>query len=89
MVNNKTPTSHYLHQWTTLIQINSAILRKEAYVIYMTVKKLSFYLVDSTITLWSNHLPLERFLQKTLNAKVNNWVTELSEYNIKFKFIKG
>ena len=33
---------------------------------------------------------MKRFLQKTmLNAKVNNWDIELSDFNIKFKFIKG
>ena len=39
--------------------LNWAALTKEAYVIHMAVKKLSFYLVDSTITLWSEHLPLK------------------------------
>ena len=38
----------------------------------------------------SDHLPLNRFLQKTtLNAKVNNWGMELSDYEIRLKFIKG
>ena len=47
-------------------------------------------MADATITLWSDHLPLKRFLQKTaLNAKVNNWRVELSDYDIKFKYIKG
>ena len=32
----------------------------------------------------------KQFLQKaTLNAKVSNWGIELSDYNLKFKFIKG
>ena len=53
--------------------------------IYVAVKKLSFYLTDATITLGSDHLPLKWFLQKTaLNSKVNNWGVELSGYNIKF-----
>ena len=41
---------------------------------YMAVKKLSFYLADAIITLWSDHIPLKQFLQKTtLTAKVNTW----------------
>ena len=56
----------------------------------MAVNILSFYLTDATITLQSDHLPLKHFLQKTtLNAKVNYWRVELSEYTIKFKYIKG
>ena len=32
----------------------------------------------------------EEILQKTtLNAKLNNWGVDLSDYNIKFKLIKG
>ena len=37
----------------------------------------------------SNDLFLKRYIKKqTLNAEVNNWDVELSEYNIQFKFIK-
>ena len=50
--------------------VNFNTLTKEAYAIYVTVKRLSFYLAEAVITLQSNHLPLKRFLQKTiLNAK--------------------
>ena len=56
----------------------------------MSVKKLSFYLADVSITLRSDHLPLGRFLQQTaINAKVKNLSVGLSDYNIKFEFIKG
>ena len=56
----------------------------------MAIKKLSFYLPYTTITLQSEYLPLKLFLQKTtLNSKVNDWRIELSDYNIKFKFING
>ena len=56
-------------------QINWAALTKEAYAIYMSVKKLSFYLTDAEVLLKSDHLPLKKFLQKnTLNNKVNNWL---------------
>ena len=59
-------------------QLNWAALTKEAFAIYMSVKKLSFYLTDAQILLRSDHKPLEKFLLKnTLNSKVNNWAMEL------------
>ena len=71
-------------------QLNLAVLTKEAYAIYMSVKKLSFYLDSAQITLRSNHLPLKKFLEKnTMNAKVNNWAVDLISQNINFEFIAG
>ena len=59
-------------------QLNWATLTKEAYAIYMSVKKLSFYIDTAKITVKSDHLPLKKFLDKnTLNSKVNNWEVEL------------
>ena len=56
----------------------------------MVVKNLYFYLADATVILQSDHLTLKQFLQKlTLNAKVDNWEIGLSDYNTKFKSIKG
>ena len=56
----------------------------------MSVKKLDYYLQDAEIILRSDHLPLRKFSEKkTLNAKVNNWVVEISPYKIKFEYIKG
>ena len=40
-------------------QLNWVVLTKEAYVIYMSVKKLSFYLTDTEITLRTDHLLLK------------------------------
>ena len=71
-------------------QLNWAALMKEAFAIYMSVKKLSFYLTDTQILLRSDHKPLEKFLLKnTLNSKVNNWTMELEAFNIQFDYIKG
>ena len=71
-------------------QLNWAALTKEAFAIYMSVKKLSFYLTDAQILLRSDHKPLEKFLHKnTLNSKVNNWTMELEAFNIEFDYIKG
>ena len=71
-------------------QLNWAALTKEAFAIYMSVKKLSFYLTDAQILLRSDHKPLEKFLLKnTLNSRVNNWAMELEAFNIQFDYIKG
>ena len=42
-------------------QINWATLTKEAYAIYMSIKKLDYYLQDADIILRSDHLPLKNF----------------------------
>ena len=71
-------------------QLNWAALTKEAFAIYMSVKKLLFNLTDVQILLRSDHKPLEKFLLKnTLNSKVNNWAMELEAFNIQFDYIKG
>ena len=72
------------------IQMNWACLTKEAYAIYMSIKKLAYYLEDADITLRSDHLPLKKFLVKNnLNSKVNNWAIEISPFRITFEYIKG
>ena len=54
-------------------QVNWAALTKEAYAIYMSVKKLDYYLKDADTTVRSDHMPLRSFLLKnTKNDKVNN-----------------
>ena len=70
-------------------QLNWAALTKEAYAIYMAVKKLNYYLEDADVTLMSDHLPLKRFLERnTMNTKVNNWAVEISVHRIQFRYIK-
>ena len=71
-------------------QLNWAALTKEAYAIYMSIRKLTYCLEDAEITLRSDHLPLKRFLQRnTLNTKVNNWAVEISPFKITFEYIEG
>ena len=71
-------------------QLNWAALTKEAYAIYVSIKKLTYYLEDAEVTFRSDHLPLKRFLQRnTLNTKVNNWAAEISPFKITFEYIKG
>ena len=60
-------------------QLNWACLTKEVYAIYMSIRKLDYYLVDAEITLRSDHLPLKKFLAKnTLNSKS---ITGLLKYH--------
>ena len=60
------------------------------YAIYLSVRKLSFYLTSADILIRSDHLPLKKFLHKnTRNIKVNNWAVELDTYNLKFEYIQG
>ena len=69
-------------------QLNWATLTKEAYAIYMSVKKISFYIDTAKITVKSDHLPLKKFLEKnTLNSKVKNRAVEVESQNITFEYI--
>ena len=65
-------------------------MTKEAYAIYMTVKKSTFYLTGQEITLRSNHLPLKKLLNhKTPNNTVDNWAVEIESFRINFVHIPG
>ena len=76
---------HHIRKWTI-----SRITIKEAYAIYMSIKKLSFYINTAKITVRSDHLPLKKFLEKnTMNSQVNNWAVELESQNITFEYIPG
>ena len=46
-------------------QLNWATLMKEAYAIYMSIKKLSFYIDTAKITVRSDHLPYRNFWKRT------------------------
>ena len=71
-------------------QLNWAALTKEAYAIYLSVRKLSFYLTSADVLIRSDHLPLKRFLHRnTQNIKVDNWAVELETYSLKFEYIQG
>ena len=71
-------------------QLNWAALTKEAYAIYMSIRRLVFYLADADVTIRCDHLPLKKFLTKqTMNSKVNNWAVELEQFNLKLEWIMG
>ena len=64
-------------------QLNWAALTKEAYAIYMSIRRLSFYVMDAEVLIRCDHLPLKKFLNKqTMNAKVNNWAVELEQFKL-------
>ena len=69
-------------------QLNWAALTKEAYAIYISVRRLSFYVMDAEVTIRSDHLPLKKFLNKqTMNSKVNNWAVELEQFQLHLEWI--
>ena len=71
-------------------QLNWAALTKGAYAIYMSVRRLSFYVTDVEVTIRSDHLPLKKFLNKqTMNSKVNNWAVELEQFRLHLEWIPG
>ena len=71
-------------------QLNWAALTKKAYVIYMSARRLSFYVTDAEVTIRSDHLPLKKFLNKqTMNSKVNNWAFELEQFRLHLEWIPG
>ena len=71
-------------------QLNWAVLTKEAYAIYMSVRKLTFYITGHNIKVKSDHLPLKKNLEKkTLNAKVKNWAMELDQFKFELDWISG
>ena len=71
-------------------QLNWAALTKEAYAIYMSVRRLSFYITGAEVTIRSDHLPLKKFLNKqTMNSKVNNWAVELEQFRLHLEWIPG
>ena len=63
-------------------QLNWAAMTKEAYAIYMTIKKSTFYITGHDVTLRNDSSgPSTSFLkQMTLNNTVNNWAMEIESF---------
>ena len=71
-------------------QINWACLTKEAYAIYMSIKKLMYYLERCRYNFEKWPFTIKEILAKnTLNSKVNNWAIKISPFRITFEYIKG
>ena len=71
-------------------QCNYAALVIEAFAIYRSVKRLSFFLQDAKCTILGDQkIPWEYFKGKRQNNKVNNWSIKLSSYKLETHYIKG
>ena len=83
------PVSFLLHTFTDT-QRRWSTPEQEAYGIYFTIKKWSYYLQGADIIVRNDHKPLARFLNgKNENTKINRWGLELASYNITFEWISG
>ena len=70
-------------------QWNYAALVREAFLIYMPIKRLSFSLQDAECPILCDHKSPEKFLKdQPRNNKVNSWSIEIS-YKLKTEYIKG
>ena len=66
------------------------ITEKEAYTIYKSVKKFTFYITGAKTMVFSDHKPLKNFLEGGMNiTKLDRWSLELQEFYIFLEFTQG
>ena len=71
-------------------QVKWNITEKEAYAIYISVKKFAFYITGAKTTVFSDHKPLKNFFEGGINiTKLDRWSLELQELDISLEFIQG
>ena len=71
-------------------QVKWNITEKEAYAIYRSVKKFTFYITGAKTTVFSDHKPLKNFFEGGMNiTKLDRWSLELQEFDISLEFIQG
>ena len=71
-------------------QVKWNITEKEAYTIYKSVKKFTFYITGANTTVFSDHKPLKIFFKGGMNiTKLDRWSLELQEFDISLEFIRG
>ena len=71
-------------------QVKWNITEKEAYTIYKSVKKFTFYITGAKTTVFSDHKPLKNFFEGGMNiTKLDRWSLELQEFDISLEFIRG
>ena len=71
-------------------QVKWNITEKEAYAIYKSVKKFTFYITGVKTTVFSDHKPLKKFFVGGMNiTKLDRWSLELQEFDISLEFIQG
>ena len=69
-------------------QVKWNITEKEAYAIYKSVKKFTFYITGAKTTVFSDHKPLKNFFERGMNiTKLDRWSLELQEFDISLEFI--
>ena len=56
---------HMLVDYLRVVKLIGLHSLKEAYAIYRSVRKLTYYLEDADVLLRSDHLPLKKFLERT------------------------
>ena len=71
-------------------QVKWNITEKEAYAIYKSVKKFTFYITGARTMVFSDHKPLKNFFEGGMNiTKLDRWSLELEEFDISLEFIQG
>ena len=71
-------------------QVKWNITEKEAYAIYKSVKKFTFYTTGAKTMVFSDHKPLRNFFEGgMIITKLDRWSLELQEFNISLEFIQG
>ena len=80
----------FLSHMFTETQRKWSTTEQEAYGVYYTITKLSYYLQGADIIVRNDHKPLAKFLNgKIAKNKVNRWGLEQATYNITFEWISG
>ena len=71
-------------------QVKWNITGKEAYAIYKSVKKFTFYITGAKTMVFSDHKPLKNFFEGGMNiTKLERWSLGLQEFDISLEFIQG
>ena len=71
-------------------QVKWNITKKEAYAIYKSVKKFTFYITGAKTKVFSDHKLLKNFFEGGMNiTKLDRWSLELHEFDISLEFIQG
>ena len=67
-------------------QVKWNITEKEAYAIYKSVKKFTFYITRAKTMVFSDHKPLKNFFEGGMNiTKLDRWSLELQEFDISLR----
>ena len=71
-------------------QVKWNITEKEAYAIYKSEKKFTFYITGAKTMVFSDHKLLKNFFKGGMNiTKLDRWSLELQEFDISLEFIQG